>query len=172
LKLELQASKKGDSTCVQYLQQMQSFANHFRSIRSEISNPDFVLYTFQGLGTDYESFVTVVSLRSDTLTMAEFQCLLLSHETRVKVNLASVSSPSVHLTTSSDVSLSNSVFVLFTGTSHSKMVGLLPNAIIALILPFLALILLQRLNHIKLSWLSQHDHLLQPDFLTQGLPSM
>jgi hypothetical protein len=46
LKLKLQTTKKGSTSCSQYVQQMQELADRLRSICSEVSNQDLVLYTF------------------------------------------------------------------------------------------------------------------------------
>jgi GAG-pre-integrase domain len=48
------------------------------------------LYTLQGLGSDYDTFVTAISLRSGMITMTELQSLLLSHEARLKAALPSI----------------------------------------------------------------------------------
>jgi gag-polypeptide of LTR copia-type len=45
LKLQLQTSKKGGSSCAQYIQHMQSIADCLRSIGSDVSEDDLVLYT-------------------------------------------------------------------------------------------------------------------------------
>jgi gag-polypeptide of LTR copia-type len=63
LKLQLQTTKKGGSTCIQYLQNMQSIADCLRSIGNDIFEQDLVLYTLQGLGSDYDTFVIAISLR-------------------------------------------------------------------------------------------------------------
>jgi gag-polypeptide of LTR copia-type len=119
LKLQLQTSKKGGSSCAQYIQHMQSIADCLRSIGSDVSEDDLILYTLQGLGSDYENFVTAVSLRSRSLSMPELQSLLFSHEARLK---ALVPSPIMHLTTTPDASSSVHVVppVLYAGTPQSK----------------------------------------------------
>jgi gag-polypeptide of LTR copia-type len=98
LKLQLQTSKKGGSTCRQYLQHMQSIADCLRSIGSDVSEQDLILYTLQDLGSDFDNFITAVSMRSGSLTMVELHNLLLSHEAHLKANLHSLSS--VHLANS------------------------------------------------------------------------
>jgi gag-polypeptide of LTR copia-type len=118
LKLQLQTSKKGGSTCRQYLQHMQSIADCLRNIGSDISEQDLILYTLQGLGSDFDNFVTAVSMRSGSLTMVELHNLLLSHEARLKANLHSLSS--VHLASSQEASSTVPATALYIGTSQSR----------------------------------------------------
>jgi gag-polypeptide of LTR copia-type len=109
LKLQLQISHKGGLTCAQFLQHMQSIADRLRSIESEVSDHELVLYTLQGLGSDFESFVTVVSMRETPPSMVELQGLLLAHEARIQANLRSHSASMPHLTTQlNSLSLHNS----------------------------------------------------------------
>jgi gag-polypeptide of LTR copia-type len=99
LKLLLQTSKKGGLSCSQYLQHMQSLTDRLRSIGSEISDQDLVLFTLQSLRLDFENFITAISLRHQPLTMSELQSLLLAHEARLLANLRSIQTQAVHLTT-------------------------------------------------------------------------
>jgi gag-polypeptide of LTR copia-type len=109
LKLQLQTSKKGGVTCAQFIQHIQSIADQLRSIGTNVSDHDLVLYTLQGLGSEYESFVTALSMRSTYPSMIEFSALLLAHEARLLTNLRSASTTSVHLTTNTTKSNSPSI---------------------------------------------------------------
>jgi gag-polypeptide of LTR copia-type len=99
LKLQLQTSKKSGSTCSQYSQHMQSLVNRLRSIGVQVSNQDLVLYTLQGLRSEFESFVTAISMRYAPPTMVELHGLLLAHEARMQSNLRALTNTFVHLTT-------------------------------------------------------------------------
>jgi gag-polypeptide of LTR copia-type len=100
LKLLLQTSKKGSLSCAQFLQHIQSLVDRLRSIGSDVSDQDMVLFTLQGIGSDFETFVTVISLRHQPLTMQELHSILLAHEARLLANLRIItSSQTVHLTT-------------------------------------------------------------------------
>jgi gag-polypeptide of LTR copia-type len=79
---------------------MQSLADCLRSIRSDISDQDLVLYTLQGLESKFESFVTVFSIHQTTTSMIELQSLLLTHEARIKANFKSSTFFLAHLTSS------------------------------------------------------------------------
>jgi gag-polypeptide of LTR copia-type len=96
LKLKLQITKKGGTSCSQYVQQMQELADRLRSICSEVSNQDLVLYTLQGLGFDFESFVTALTMRFESSLMTELSSLLLAHEARMLTNLISLFSSTVN----------------------------------------------------------------------------
>jgi gag-polypeptide of LTR copia-type len=100
LKLSLQTLKKDGSTCAQFIQHIQSLAYRLRSIGCQISDQDLVLYTLQGLGSDYESFVTAFSMRSADTSMLELQSLVLSHEARIQATSKSSASFSANLTSS------------------------------------------------------------------------
>jgi gag-polypeptide of LTR copia-type len=96
----LQTVKKGGSSCAQFLHQMQLLVDRLRSIGTDVSDNELVLYTTQDLGSEYESFVTVLSMRTTSPSMMEFSNLLLAHEARILTNLRS-STSTVHLTTQS-----------------------------------------------------------------------
>jgi gag-polypeptide of LTR copia-type len=55
LKLLLQTSKKSNLTCTQFIQHMQSLADRLRSVGSMITYQDLVIYTLQGLNSEYEA---------------------------------------------------------------------------------------------------------------------
>jgi gag-polypeptide of LTR copia-type len=120
LKMQLQMTKKGASSCMQYLQQMTSIVDCLRSIGSDISEQDLVLYTLQGLGTDFDTFVTAISMRSGSLTMVELHSLLLSHEAHLKASLTSILASSVNLANSSDGSSMPPVSAFYAGTTCSR----------------------------------------------------
>jgi gag-polypeptide of LTR copia-type len=90
-KLLLQTSKKGASTCAQFIQHMQSFADRLHSVGSELTDQDLVLYTLQGLGSEYENFITTFSMCHTDSSMF-FQSLLLAHETRLQASLPLITS--------------------------------------------------------------------------------
>jgi gag-polypeptide of LTR copia-type len=100
LKFSLQTSKKGGSTCAQFIQHIQSLADRLRNIEISESDQDMILYTLQRLSSDYDSFVTALSMRQTSAIMLELQSLLLAHEVRVQANLKSSATPSAHLTSS------------------------------------------------------------------------
>ncbi|KAJ3699566.1 hypothetical protein LUZ61_003271 [Rhynchospora tenuis] len=97
-KLQLQTIRKGADTCAQYLQKIQNIADRLRSIGAAVSDQDLILHTLQGLGTEFESFVTAASMRQDQMSMAELHSHLLAQESRQRANLqASAMAHSVQL---------------------------------------------------------------------------
>jgi Reverse transcriptase (RNA-dependent DNA polymerase)/gag-polypeptide of LTR copia-type/GAG-pre-integrase domain len=128
LKLQLQTTKKGGNTCSQYLQQMQNLVDRLRSIGVEVSDQEFLLYIVQGLGSDFESFVTAISVRNPPPSITEFSSLLLIQEARILTTLRSTSSTAVHLTTAtgnfepnpSDTSVNYANFKSQTGNYKGK----------------------------------------------------
>ncbi|KAJ3701350.1 hypothetical protein LUZ61_005055 [Rhynchospora tenuis] len=82
LKFLLQTIRKGNDTCAQYLQRIQSIADNLRSVGSAISDQDLILQTLHGLGTEFESFVTAITMRQEPVSMPELHNLLLAHEAR------------------------------------------------------------------------------------------
>jgi gag-polypeptide of LTR copia-type len=89
-KLKLQKIKKDNDTCAQYLQKIQSIADRLNSIGAPVSDQDLILYTLQGLGSEFESFVTALSLRQGSFSSIELHNLLLAHEARIQANLQHV----------------------------------------------------------------------------------
>jgi hypothetical protein len=94
LKLLLETSKKGNLTCTQFIQHMQSLADQLHSIGSLISDQDLVIYTF--------------SMRQYSSSMPKLHSLLLTHEARFQANLKAFSSTSAHLLSSSQSFPNNS----------------------------------------------------------------
>ncbi|KAJ4766113.1 Copia protein [Rhynchospora pubera] len=101
LKLQLQTAKRGNSSCAQYIQQMQTLADRLRSIGETVTDTDLVIYTLQGLGTKFDTFVTTFSMRGSSPSMAEFSNLLLAHEARVQTSLRNNTTSTINLTENS-----------------------------------------------------------------------
>ncbi|KAJ3704768.1 hypothetical protein LUZ61_008473 [Rhynchospora tenuis] len=101
LKLQLQTSKKGAKSCLQFTQHMQTLADRLRSIGSEISDHELMMYILQGLGTEFDNFVTAVTMQDTPPSLTKLNNLLLAHEARIQANLNSLSTSAVHLTDTS-----------------------------------------------------------------------
>jgi hypothetical protein len=72
---------------------MQSIADRLRSVGSDISDQDLILYTLQGLGSEYETFVTAFSMRLYLLMKHVFKQHLYLLIARLHISL-------LHLSTS------------------------------------------------------------------------
>jgi gag-polypeptide of LTR copia-type len=46
-----------------HIQKFQTIVDQLRSMGSDVSEQDLVLFTLQGLGTEYENFVMAISMR-------------------------------------------------------------------------------------------------------------
>jgi gag-polypeptide of LTR copia-type len=69
-------------------------------VGSDISDHDLVVYALQGLGTEFDTFVTVFSMCQKSPSLNELKNLLLAHEARTLTNLRASSTSAVHLTVS------------------------------------------------------------------------
>jgi gag-polypeptide of LTR copia-type/GAG-pre-integrase domain len=105
-KLKLQMIKKGNDTCAQYLQKIQSIVDRLDNIGAPVSDQDFFLYTSQVLGSEFESFVIAFSLRQGSLSSIELYTLLLAHEPHIQANLQHVNLTSHNVSSSSGISSS------------------------------------------------------------------
>ena len=73
-----------------------------------MSTKDHVESVLDGLPSDYESFVTSVTLRNDDFSVEKIEALLMAHESRVEKNNNSLdSSPSAHVASSNVVEKRN-----------------------------------------------------------------
>jgi gag-polypeptide of LTR copia-type len=87
---------------------MQSLVDRLRSIGSELTDQDLVLYTLQGLGSEYENFVIAFSMCHTNSSIVDLQSLVLAHEARLQVSLPLINSPSAHIATSTQSNNYNS----------------------------------------------------------------
>jgi gag-polypeptide of LTR copia-type len=103
---------------------MQDFADHLRSVGSAISDQDLIIYTLQGLGSEYETFVIAFLMCQYSPSMSELYSLLLAHEARIQANLKSLSTTSAHLLSSSqshtDIPGSQQFEVLYTSGNYVR----------------------------------------------------
>lgn len=78
------------------LKTIRTLANQLAAMASPVSDPDIFYFTLGGLGLDYESFITTVSLQAEDLPFEELSSLLRSHEVQL---------PSLHTDVSSAAAL-------------------------------------------------------------------
>jgi gag-polypeptide of LTR copia-type len=102
---------------------MQSLTDRLRSVGSMISDQDLVIYTLQGLNSEYEVFVTAFSMRQDSPSMFDLHRLLLAHEARIQVNLKSLSSTFAHMLSANQIVSDN------TGSRQSEVLYTSDNSI-------------------------------------------
>ena len=98
------------------------------SVGVSLSTKDHVESILDGLPSDYESFVTSVTLRNDDFPIEEIEYLLMVHEFRVEKNNNSLdSSPYAHVASSNVVEKGNcfkqNYYVANSQGSHSGYNG-------------------------------------------------
>lgn len=103
LRSQLQKIRKDGLSVTQYLAQIKDIADKFSAI-SEPSYRDHLGYILEGLGSEYNPFVTSIQNRNDRPSLADVRSLLLAYEARlekqssvdslnlVQANLANLSS--------------------------------------------------------------------------------
>lgn len=64
----------------EYLREICKLANQLAAMASPIHDTDQSYFTLGGLGPEYESFITTLSLQADDLPLEDLWCLLRSHE--------------------------------------------------------------------------------------------
>ena len=92
----------------EYLVKIKVCVDSFASVGVSLSTKDHVESVLDGLPSDYESFVTSVTLRNDDFSVEEMEALLMAHESRVEKDNSSLdSSPSAHVVSSNVVEKEN-----------------------------------------------------------------
>lgn len=70
------------------------------AVRKPVSTDDHIVYILNGLGSDFEAMVSVISVKSGPRTVQDVMALLLTQENRNYTKMKSINSdgtpPSVH----------------------------------------------------------------------------
>ncbi|XP_060969741.1 uncharacterized protein LOC133036970 [Cannabis sativa] len=88
LKGQFSHGHKGNLPISEFIDKVQSIANSLVIAGSPIDDQDLILQVLNGLGPEFDSVVSGIISRSDTLSNEEVQALLLSHESRIEHHLA------------------------------------------------------------------------------------
>lgn len=98
-----------------------SITDHFGKVRSlpdvlaatgnPLPNKEFITYILASLGLAYESFITLLIIRSDPLTSHELYQLLLIHENRISHFSEIALEPSVNYSVEVEISVGELSFV-------------------------------------------------------------
>lgn len=100
-----------------YIQYIKNISNTLAAMGSPLSDGDLFFYTLGGLGSDYQTFITTISLQADTAPF-ENLCTLLRHQ---ELRL-----PSIHHDTSPITALATNnthLFLLSGSTSHKRTIA-------------------------------------------------
>lgn len=84
LRLQLQTTKNGNSSMVEYLQKMKTCADNLAVSAHPITDDDLVLYILRGLGQEYDVVVVLVTNRVELISLVGLHGLLLSQEYRLE----------------------------------------------------------------------------------------
>jgi hypothetical protein len=82
LRRQLQILRQGDKTCADYVNAAKSLADQLTMVGKPVLDEDLISYLIGGLNPRYNAFITSFTLmtKDATMSLAEFQTLLLSHE--------------------------------------------------------------------------------------------
>ncbi|CAO2037247.1 unnamed protein product [Urochloa humidicola] len=83
LRYQLSREKKGDSTAASYFTKMTGLADEMAAAGKNLEDDDIVGYILNGLDSDYNSFVSFVSVK-DSLSLGDLYSQLLSFEARLQ----------------------------------------------------------------------------------------
>ena len=89
LRTQIQTTKKGSLTIHEYYSRMKSILNALRAVGSNMSDDDFIMCVFAGLGSEYDSIVASINSMQESPSHSEVYGMLLSQENRIEHNLSS-----------------------------------------------------------------------------------
>ena len=81
LKTQLSNSHKGTMSISDYIDKLKTICDSLAIAGHPITDFDLILYLLNGLGPEFDSVVSGITSRSDSLSLEEVQALLMSHET-------------------------------------------------------------------------------------------
>lgn len=84
LKTQLQRIRKDGLSVSQYLAQIKEVADKFSAIGELISYGDHIAHILDGLGSEYNAFVTSIQNQSDQPSLEDVRSLLLAYESRLE----------------------------------------------------------------------------------------
>ena len=83
LRSQLAREKKGDYSAAEYFSKMAGLADEMAAASKKIEDDDLIGYILNGLDSDYNPFVSSVSVK-DTLSLGDLYSQLLSYEARLR----------------------------------------------------------------------------------------
>ena len=81
---QLTTLKKGNSSIAEYFHQFTTLVDTLAAIVQPLNDFEIVSFLLAGLGSDYDSFVTLVTTRVDPLSIEDLYGHLLAHEFRLE----------------------------------------------------------------------------------------
>ncbi|GAV68966.1 UBN2 domain-containing protein [Cephalotus follicularis] len=99
LRLDLHNVSKGADSMEIYLQKVKSISDALALASTPVSDKDLIIYILGGLGDEYRAFVTSISTRGTSITLADLHDLLLTEEIRAQSALMHLSNASADTAT-------------------------------------------------------------------------
>ncbi|KAL5563671.1 hypothetical protein UlMin_033418 [Ulmus minor] len=84
LRLELQSTKKGSLSMIDYVMKVKGAADSLAAIGEPVSEQDQVMNLLGGLGSDYNAVVTAINIRDDKISIEAVHSMLLAFEHRLE----------------------------------------------------------------------------------------
>ena len=80
LRLELQTTKKGSLSMIEYIMKIKGAADSLAAIGEPVSDQDQIMNLLGGLGADYNVVVTALNTRDDIISLEAVHSMMLSFE--------------------------------------------------------------------------------------------
>jgi transposase InsO family protein len=82
LRRQLQGLRQGNKSCSDYVHAAKTLADHLAMVGKPVSDEDLISYIIGGLNPRYNAFITSFALmtKDESITLEDFQTLLISHE--------------------------------------------------------------------------------------------
>ncbi|KAK1581862.1 hypothetical protein Q3G72_009741 [Acer saccharum] len=80
LKNQLQSIKKGSDTISEFVMKIKAINDSLAASSELVSDKDLIMSLLNGLGHEYDSFVTLISSQQNTMVLEDAQFLFLMHE--------------------------------------------------------------------------------------------
>ncbi|GAV68770.1 UBN2 domain-containing protein, partial [Cephalotus follicularis] len=97
--LDLHNVSKGADSMAVYLEKVKSISDALALASTPVSYEDLIIYILGGLGDEYRAFVTSISTRGTSITLADLHGLLLTEEIRAQSALMHLSNASANTAT-------------------------------------------------------------------------
>ncbi len=81
---QLAMSKKGSSSGTEYFQFIKAMSDNLAAAGEHLNDFESVSFLLKGPGSEYDQFVTLVTMRVDPLSINELYGHLLDHEMRIE----------------------------------------------------------------------------------------
>ncbi|XP_022158089.1 uncharacterized protein LOC111024658 [Momordica charantia] len=88
LKTQLQNLRKGGLSLKEYIRQIKNLVDSLKAAGKSMNTEDHIMHILSGLGSEYESTVSVITVKKGPLTIQDVTALLLSHQRRIEKEIS------------------------------------------------------------------------------------